>query len=216
MSFGFYLAEILTTFVEGVLLFLTVELFCGKKHSGKANIGWVILLSVVYTVVLLVLNEVDRLSILTLFVAILSGACLSVFIVPKKFAYRLLITSHYALVIVIVDSVVSTLVGGILSNPELPFHFIFSEGIGRTIYICGIKVSEVGSNVLPKYSCFQFVAFSRCIFERQLHFQCGFVYVSSENADFTSSSMGFHVGVSHIDSISIFFQGEAKRKGTGE
>lgn len=148
MSFGFYLAEILTTFVEGVLLFLTVELFCGKKHSGKANIGWVILLSVVYTVVLLVLNEVDRLSILTLFVAILSGACLSVFIVPKKFAYRLLITSHYALVIVIVDSVVSTLVGGILSNPELPFHFIFSEGIGRTIYICGIKVSEVAMFIL--------------------------------------------------------------------
>ncbi|MFR2634415.1 hypothetical protein [Neglectibacter timonensis] len=78
------------------------------------------------------------------------------------------------------------------------------------------KEIKAGSNVLPKYSCFQFVAFSRCIFERQLHFQCGFVYVSSENADFTSSSMGFHVGVSHIDSISIFFQGEAKRKGTGE
>lgn len=160
MSFGFYLAEILTTFVEGVLLFLTVELFCGKKHSGKANIGWVILLSVVYTVVLLVLNEVDRLSILTLFVAILSGACLSVFIVPKKFAYRLLITSHYALVIVIVDSVVSTLVGGILSNPELPFHFIFSEGIGRTIYICGIKVSEVAMFILLRRKLKQVPTFS--------------------------------------------------------
>ena len=30
-----FLAEILTTFVEGVLLFLTVELFCGKNIAVK-------------------------------------------------------------------------------------------------------------------------------------------------------------------------------------
>ena len=74
------------------------------------------------------------------------------------------------------------------------------------------KMSEYGKQLLEKQKIKAYYG----IFERQLHFQCGFVYVSSENADFTSSSMGFHVGVSHIDSISIFFQGEAKRKGTGE
>ena len=64
-----------------------------------------------YTVVLLVLNEVDRLSILTLFVAIFIWCLPFGIYCSKSLLYRLLIMSHYALVIVIVDSVVSTLVG---------------------------------------------------------------------------------------------------------
>lgn len=47
-----------------------------------------------------------------------------------------------------------------MSNPELPFHFIFSEGIGRTIYICGIKVSEVAMFILLRRKLKQVPTFS--------------------------------------------------------
>ena len=50
-------------------------------------------------------------------------------------------------------------------------------------------------------------------FERHLHFQCGFVYVSSENADFTQLLAWVSMlGVSHIDSILFSFKAKQKEK----
>ncbi len=143
MNTVFMLAEILTTFIEGILLFLTAELFCGKRLESKRNLGAVVLLSSIYTVAIIILNRINMQSMVTLFFAILFTTCLSGFITFRSFIYKLLIISQYSLIIVVIDAVINILVGVILGNPELPYHIVSTVGINRTAYISGIKGLEI-------------------------------------------------------------------------
>ena len=64
MNTVFMLAEILTTFIEGILLFSTVELLCGSKWTGKKRAITKILCALLYTFVILLLNRIELFSIL--------------------------------------------------------------------------------------------------------------------------------------------------------
>ena len=64
MNTVFMLAEILTTFIEGILLFSTVELLCGSKWTGKKRAITKILCALLYTFVILLLNRIELFSIM--------------------------------------------------------------------------------------------------------------------------------------------------------
>lgn len=147
MNTVFMLAEILTTFIEGILLFSTVELLCGSKWTGKKRAITKILCALLYTFVILLLNRIELFSILTLSIGIIVSAIISLLFGNKDFWYQLLVVSLFVLVVVIIDSVTNIIFGVASGNAKLPTQIVSTVGLSRTIYILFVK----GINVIAYY-----------------------------------------------------------------
>ena len=147
MNTVFMLAEILTTFIEGILLFSTVELLCGSKWTGKKRAITKILCALLYTFVILLLNRIELFSILTLSIGIIVSAIISLLFGNKDFWYQLLVVSLFVLVMVIIDSVTNIIFGVASGNAKLPTQIVSTVGLSRTIYILFVK----GINVIAYY-----------------------------------------------------------------
>lgn len=143
MNTVFMLAEYFATFIEGTLAFLTIGLLCGWKSGRKKSVLLLTVFSVLYTVLITILNAVDMFSMGTMLAAILFVTGISYLLNEKKLGYRLSTSVLYFFTIAIIDSVVNIVVGVILGDPNLPMHIVSTVGIYRTIYILSIKCLEI-------------------------------------------------------------------------
>lgn len=139
MSMVYYSAELLTTFAEGLLLFWMLTTFCGKRFTGHKHRLLFLACTMVYTVLVLLLNGVQLFSLATVIIGGIFASLVSLLLTKKSLFYTLLISAEYILFIITIEFVINLLVGFFSRKPSLPQEIVNEIGTNRLFYIISTK-----------------------------------------------------------------------------
>lgn len=146
MAFFYHFLELFATFVEGAIVLLVSTNLAGKKYGTKKNSAYILIASIIYTVIITLLNNWQVFSFVTLGLAILYTFVVILFLSDGKLLYKLCSIMMTWFFINVADYILSYSLIMILGKSldiSAGIPLILSPGTARSVYILVNKSLQI-------------------------------------------------------------------------